>query len=223
MSEISIKPWVPRFLEGLRKLGTVQAACRAASTSRTAAYNLRSKDPAFAEAWADTIEDSIDELYNVARERALKRSDALLMRLLKAACPEVYGEPRGGTRVVATIIIEPKPPARETTEEGGSPGCRIERTYTLSEISIKHPWVPRFLEGLGKLSTVRDACRAARMSRTAAYNLRNNCPAFAEAWTDAKEDGIDRLLEVARESSQTIRRPIDVFIESRASGSLPAT
>jgi hypothetical protein len=56
----------------------------------------------------------------------------------------------------------------------------------------------KFLEALAKGSTVTIACRAAGMSRVAAYHWRKDDEDFAKAWDEAVEDGTDILEEEAK-------------------------
>lgn len=97
--------WPELFLEGLRKCGTVRAACEAAGVNRSTAYRRRMADPEFAREWDDALEDGIDALEEEARRRAVEGvlrpvyhggkevgavreySDILLIFLLKGARP----------------------------------------------------------------------------------------------------------------------------------------
>lgn len=55
----------------LRRTGNVSAAARAAGLPRRSAYALRSRDPAFAEDWAEAVDESLDDLEQALRHRAL--------------------------------------------------------------------------------------------------------------------------------------------------------
>lgn len=99
-----------KFIEALRVYGVVTTAARAASINRSTARQWRLKDPEFAAAWADALEDAVDELEKEAHRRAVqgveepvfyqgqqvsvirRYSDALLITLLKANRPEKYRE-----------------------------------------------------------------------------------------------------------------------------------
>lgn len=84
--------WVPVFLAALGKTANVRASCKMAGIDRVTAYNLRDKDPEFAKAWKDALEDAIELLEEAVRNRAMQTSDTLAIFLLKAHRPEVYRE-----------------------------------------------------------------------------------------------------------------------------------
>ncbi len=54
-----------------------------------------------------------------------------------------------------------------------------------------------FLKALAKSCNVSASCRAADISRTAAYAWRRDDPEFAAAWDDAEGEAIDELEGVA--------------------------
>jgi transposase-like protein len=83
-----------RFLEALREGATVAAAARAAGVSRMTAYRERARNPDFAAAWDDAIEDGTDELEEEVPRRALDGNDRLLMFPLEARRPEKYRDRR---------------------------------------------------------------------------------------------------------------------------------
>ena len=58
-------------------------------------------------------------------------------------------------------------------------------------------WQQTFLRALRQLPSVRDACRAARVSRQTAYRHRKANPEFAELWADAIAHAVDDLESVA--------------------------
>ena len=104
--------WQPVFLHALRASGNVSAAARAAGTCRSRCYEARRRDPGFAAAWADALEEAADRLEMEAFRRAVegvgedrffrgdvvgqvtRYSDRLLMFLLKARRPAVFGAVR---------------------------------------------------------------------------------------------------------------------------------
>lgn len=99
-----------KFLKKLSKTGNVSEAARSVDASRQGAYQLRARDPAFAEAWDSALEEAADLLELVAFNRAVegevtpvyfqgkcvgevrKYSNTLLMTLLSAIRPEKYGK-----------------------------------------------------------------------------------------------------------------------------------
>jgi hypothetical protein len=73
---------------------SVSAACKAATIGKTAAYDWRKDDAAFAREWDDAIESATDALEDIARRRAVAQSDLLLIFLLRSRRPHVYMPPR---------------------------------------------------------------------------------------------------------------------------------
>lgn len=102
------RAWQPVFLDGLRTTGNVSAAARAAQICRSRVYECRHRDPGFAAAWTDALEEAADRLEMEAFRRAVegigedrffkedvvgrvtRYSDRLLMFLLKARRPERF-------------------------------------------------------------------------------------------------------------------------------------
>jgi hypothetical protein len=83
--------WTTPFLAALRENPSVEHACRVAGVARSAAYERRAIYPAFADAWADALEEGIDELQSVVFKRAIEGSDRCVMFLLRAHRPAIYG------------------------------------------------------------------------------------------------------------------------------------
>jgi hypothetical protein len=101
--------WRALFLNMLRKTGNVSAAARHAGRARAQLYRLRKQDTAFAALWDDALEEAADWLELEALRRAMdgteegryfrgemigtitRYSDSLLMFLLKARRPTVFG------------------------------------------------------------------------------------------------------------------------------------
>jgi hypothetical protein len=84
--------WTARFLRALTSGQSITLACKAAGISRGTFYNRRNADEAFRTALAQAFEDSADALEDIARARAARRSDLLLIFLLKGLRPEKYRE-----------------------------------------------------------------------------------------------------------------------------------
>ena len=98
------------FLKTLAQCGNAAEAARFAGISKSRLYRMRSTDRDFAEAWAIALEEATDRLTNEAIRRAVrgveevkyfkgepvgtvrKYSDQLLMFLLRAHKPEIYGK-----------------------------------------------------------------------------------------------------------------------------------
>lgn len=70
----------------------VAEACKAVGIGRRTAYDERQRNEEFAVAWADVLEESTEDLEQVAVRRAKDGSDTLMIFLLKARRPEVYRE-----------------------------------------------------------------------------------------------------------------------------------
>jgi hypothetical protein len=64
-----------------------------------------------------------------------------------------------------------------------------------------------FLDALGRCGNVVDSCVAAKLPRCTVYAWRDSDPAFATAWEDALEIGIDAL------EAEAIRRAHDGWLE----------
>lgn len=70
-------------------------------------------------------------------------------------------------------------------------------------------WATDFLASLTLTPNVSEACRAAGITRKAAYDLRKADPAFAEAWQDALEESTDELVsECWRRAKDGTERPV---------------
>jgi hypothetical protein len=87
-----IKQWHAAFLRSLAKTPSVTIAARCAGVSTRACYKARDADPAFAEAWSDAINKSVDVLEDAVYRRALKEDSQLAMFVLKAFRPDRYRE-----------------------------------------------------------------------------------------------------------------------------------
>ena len=77
------------FLAAYRECGNISGAAKACGMDRSRHYAWL-KNTEYAEAFIHARDDAIDELEEVARARAKKGSDLLLIFLLKHLRPEVY-------------------------------------------------------------------------------------------------------------------------------------
>lgn len=84
--------WHKRFLKILGTTCNVTLAADAAGIDRGTAYDHRARFPAFARAWEDAKDAAIELLEAEAWQRARKKSDTLMIFLLKAHRPEKYRE-----------------------------------------------------------------------------------------------------------------------------------
>lgn len=105
-----------RLFAKLRRGYSVSAACKAAGIGRTAYYEWREADPEFASEADDAIETGTDVLEDVARTRATRSSDTLLIFLLKARRPEKFRERHA---VDINLVIRQK--AEKLAEQIGIP------------------------------------------------------------------------------------------------------
>ena len=84
--------WTKVFLVTLANTGNVRASALAAGIARRHAYDYKDKHPDFAEQWKEALDQAIEVLEAVARQRALTTSDTLMIFLLKSHRPETYRE-----------------------------------------------------------------------------------------------------------------------------------
>lgn len=84
--------WRRTFLTVLRNTANVRASCEKAGITRARAYQVKDADTAFSAQWDEAVEDAVDSLEEIARQRARKTSDVLLIFLLKAHRPGKYRE-----------------------------------------------------------------------------------------------------------------------------------
>lgn len=73
-------------------------------------------------------------------------------------------------------------PADDEPEFDGTPQ---DGTLPPAERPWPRPWQSLFLRSLSLIPGVSEACRHARISRTSAYNARQEQPDFAQAWDEA--------------------------------------
>ena len=113
------------FLLALADVPNVSRAARHAGLSRTALYDERKRDPDFAEAWDDAIDEAIARLEETAfrwaeDESRPAASSADMLKFLLRAWNERYADQRR-TRLQGDIkiVIEHKPMGR--LPDGGGP------------------------------------------------------------------------------------------------------
>jgi len=81
-----------KFLAELREIPNVTRACRALGLTRRLVYNHRRDDPDFRDAWDEAIDEGVENLEDIATERAISMSDTLMIFLLKGYAPEKFRE-----------------------------------------------------------------------------------------------------------------------------------
>lgn len=95
------------FLEVLADSCNISWSCKLSGLPRRTAYFLRDKDEKFAQEWEDAIEQGIEALEMVARERAKHQSDTLMIFLLKAHRPDKYRERQDiNQNITGSLTIE---------------------------------------------------------------------------------------------------------------------
>lgn len=103
------KPWMVPFLLCLRQTGVVSRACEKAGIGRWLVYE-NMHDKAFADRFAEAMEDAVDMAEDALWRRAIGRgrnvipSDGLLKFLLQAYRPQRF---RQDTVVGTVIVIRP--------------------------------------------------------------------------------------------------------------------
>ena len=80
-SALRERPWMPSFLDALRKSGSVSAACAAAVISRNTVYTHRRKNRKFASKWDAASNEAYEQQSRAAWESA--NSDPRIMRVFR--------------------------------------------------------------------------------------------------------------------------------------------
>lgn len=102
-AKASREEWTRVFLRMLRATANIRQSCDAAGIQRSTAYRFREANEAFAAEWDEAVDDAIDELVKVARERALAGSDDLMKFLLAAARPHIFSRRHQELRLTSDI------------------------------------------------------------------------------------------------------------------------
>lgn len=76
-------------------------------------------------------------------------------------------------------------------------------TTALEPREWTHPWQAAFLEALALMPNVSAACQRVGVSRPRVYQVRESDPAFAEAWANAVDVGVDLLERIAHARATT--------------------
>lgn len=80
------------LIDSFRAGNAIATSCAMAGIGVQTYYDWRNADPAFARDCDEAIEYGTDVLEDVARARAVRQSDVLMIFLLKARRPEKYRE-----------------------------------------------------------------------------------------------------------------------------------
>jgi hypothetical protein len=110
MSQLSEVVGVPAdrrsmFLRELCRSPVVGRAARYAGLALSSLYRLKREDERFSAAWDEALTRAVDDIEQVAIDRALEKSDKLLEMILKAKRPQEYRE-RVDVQVAAVGRIE---------------------------------------------------------------------------------------------------------------------
>ena len=168
--EADAAPWRALFFEMLRKTGNVSAAARHAGRARAQLYRLRKQDTAFAALWDDALEEAADWLELEALRRAMdgteegryfrgemigtitRYSDSLLMFLLKARRPLVFGTSQARRLTSAN-------------DEDSLDALRRELEAKMARLMAAHDWQAAAAEALASKWAGQLPRRAAEIAR----------------------------------------------------------
>ena len=80
---------------------------------------------------------------------------------------------------------------------------------TLTKLTPKKRWQETFLTELAACGIITDACKAAGVSRQAAYKARERSPTFVAAWDDAVDQAADVMeREAWRRAVEGVEKPV---------------
>lgn len=105
-------------------------------------------------------------------------------------CAQHLDQSPGGQRVAARADTTRTPEKRARATKRG-----------------REDWRPRFLAAFEEHVTVRDACVAAGVGHSEAYDERQRNPAFAEAWAEVEERTTQRM------EREAFRRAVEGWVE----------
>lgn len=94
------------FLDQLAVGNSVSFAANAAGGTTSNFKKWRDSDPDFAADWEEAVEEGTDFIEDVATERAMKKSDPLMLAILKARRPDKYDRGSGKAGVEVNINVE---------------------------------------------------------------------------------------------------------------------
>lgn len=95
-----------KFLDRLEVGDSESAAARAAGGELRSFRKWRREDPDFDRDWEDAVEAGTDFIEDVATERALLKSDPLMIMMLKARRPDKYDRHAGKASVEVNVNVE---------------------------------------------------------------------------------------------------------------------
>jgi hypothetical protein len=102
--------WHKKFLAALPKTPSVTLAAKAAGVGRKTVYEHRDRDPEFAAAWDDALNQSLDALEHEVYERAKSGDTQLLMFILRTQRPAKWRDNRMeiDARVCGVLLLPQK-------------------------------------------------------------------------------------------------------------------
>lgn len=109
--------WMPRFLELFGATCNITLACKGAGVSRGTVYGYQRDNEEFAQQMADAKQQAIETLEAICWDRAKKKSDLLMMFLLKAHRPEMYRERQEIQHSGSVEYVVIAPPKAQGVEE----------------------------------------------------------------------------------------------------------
>jgi len=77
------RPWMRVFIAVLARSGDVSMACRVAEINRRHVYDVRSRNPDFADAWAEAIKVSVDLMEQIMMRRIAGEEQVITRRTVK--------------------------------------------------------------------------------------------------------------------------------------------
>jgi hypothetical protein len=100
-----------KFLELLAQCGNITIAAEGAGISRKSIYNKINSDLDYSAQVEEAKYEAVERLEHVARQRAERGSDVLLIFLLKSLRPDVYRDNYRGsdTPIITDYIIDLSP------------------------------------------------------------------------------------------------------------------
>ena len=94
------------FLDQLAVGSSVSFAANAAGGTTINFKRWRESDPDFASDWDEAVDEGTDFIEDAATDRALKKSDPLMLAILKARRPEKYDRGSGKAGIEVNINVE---------------------------------------------------------------------------------------------------------------------
>lgn len=117
----------------------------------------------------------------------------------------------------------PETPPQPPDPPADPPAKRSTRSPRKSTRPKAEPWKPKFLAALKTVPNVRHACEEADIDRALAYRQRQRDEAFAVAWADALEEGLDAMERIAHVRATAGQRMTKTVTRKMANGDVETT